>query len=389
VDESSASPGQLLAASRFLAAEGTYGLVWLDADLRATSRHGSLVTGVPLKTTIMRAMPVFVGLENDFAVLRQERGRSLVIPNIMIANAGVAGAGSHGLREGTRVNLSVYWIDEEGCYLLLVVRAGSQGDLEHRLAAEIRARSIAESEVAAQTRLVRRVNDELAIANSDLAEFASVISHDLRAPLRGLRYAAADARRAMIAGDSGAAVAHLERTLAQARRMGAMLTGLLDYARAGRKSDNVELVDTRALVGEIVESLRSTATQTFAIEGPWPSIVTVAEPLDIVLRNIIENAVKHHDRADGRIIVRSEEIGGSWLISVIDDGPGIALEWQKAIFQPFRQIADSDAVEGAGIGLALVKRTVERLGGTVEVHSNPTRERGTTFRVSWPATITA
>jgi hypothetical protein len=280
----------------------------------------------------------------------------------------------------------MYWMAGESCYVLLIARAVSRHDVAQRLAAETRKRLMAEEALAAKAQELARANAELAAANHDLAEFAYVISHDLRAPLRGLRYAATDAQAALVGGEAEAATEHLTRVIERARRMGAMLTGLLEYSRIGRKSDAAVVLDTRALAEEIAASSTEGSPHRITVEGTWPELETIAEPLDIVVRNLVDNAVKHHDGERGCIRVACEETADRLIITVADDGPGIEPEWHRAIFEPFKQIADADEAppDGAGIGLALVKKTVERFGGSVSVESDPARARGTTFRVEWP-----
>ncbi len=123
------------------------------------------------------------------------------------------------------------------------------------------------------------------------------------------------------------------------------------------------------------------------IEGFWPRLATLRTPLDVVLRNLLDNAVKHHDDPGGRITVAALETGAFWTFSVTDDGPGIPASWHKAIFLPFRRVSESHATEGAGIGLALIKRTVEHVGGSVTVTSDAPARRGTTFSVRWPKSL--
>jgi len=378
-DPTEASGERIVAAMRFLAEQGSRGMAWLDPQLRVVERFGWLTDGLTIGVRVDRTFDALVGLEDELLALKDLREPKPLV----LANIRTSGAGAHGLR----VTLSIYWIAADGFFLLVISRAASFAEIEYRLAAETRARAIAEAEVAAQARIVQRVNQDLEEANRDLEEFASVISHDLRAPLRGLRFAATDAKAALAAGHLATASAELERALALSRRMGSMLTGLLDYARAGRKSDVTETVQTGDLASDIVASLAAGSGQTIAIEGDWPTIQTVVEPLDIVLRNLIENALRHHDRDDGRIVVRARQEHDRLHISVSDDGPGISPDWHEAIFLPFRQIADSDDSGSAGIGLALVKKTVERFGGTIEVNSNPATARGTTFTVGWPLTL--
>jgi len=366
---------------QFLAQRGAWGIAWLDADLCVRERFGPLMNPLAVGTPVTATLDALLGLEDELKLLKARRqDEPMVLANVLPPGA---------TSRGERMTISVYWVVAEQQYLLLISRAAPFDEIEVRLAAEVRARAIAEAEVAAQARIVQRVNQELAAANRDLEEFASVISHDLRAPLRGVRYAATDAKAALSSGNVEAASSGIGRALALSHRMSAMLTGLLDYARVGRKSDVAEQIRTGDLVAEIVESIAAGCQQNIVISGNWPLITTVVEPLDIVLRNLIENAVKHHDRADGRIIVDAEVDGQRLLLSISDDGPGIDPAWHEAIFLPFRQIADTEDVDGAGIGLALVKKTVERFGGSIEVQSNPSIGRGSTFKVGWPLILPA
>lgn len=375
VDSSVASPERIVDAVGFLARRGAHGMAWLDGELRVSEQFGTMTEDLQPGVVVTAAIDALSGLDEEIFALKATPERALTIPNVLAAKA---------RSREERVNFTLYWMPEPRQFLLLITRASSFADIEYRLAAEVRARAIAEAEVAAQARVVSRINQELGAANRDLQEFASVISHDLRAPLRGVRYSATDSKAALEAGDTASAIAYIERTLAQSRRMSSMLTGLLDYARAGRKADALESVDTRELAEEIVDSIRAGRAHEINVEGDWPTIVTLAEPLDIVLRNLIDNAVKHHDRDNGRIIAHAELSADRLIISIADDGPGIDPQWHDAIFLPFKQVADSEEADGAGIGLAMVKKTVERFGGEIEVRSEPSVRRGATFRVGWP-----
>ncbi|MFM9943534.1 MAG: sensor histidine kinase [Hyphomicrobiaceae bacterium] len=373
---SSPSVATLMEAARFLADRRLYGLVWMDEALLAAEKFGELVDFVPIGKSVTQSVLPLLGFDEAIVTLRRRPNSSVAIPNVLMDSTE---------RDGLRMNLAVYWIPAESRYLLMVARAVSRLDIEVILAAQVRARAIAEADVVAKSRLIAKANEELTRANQDLQEFAFVISHDLRAPLRALRYFASDAAEAVAQADAQAAAAHLERVRDQAKRMAAMLTGLLEYSRIGRKLEALEKVDTEALIHEIVASIERSSTVQIDVEGKWPVIETLVQPLDIVLRNLIDNAVKHHDRSDGSIIVHAEDDDAHWIFSVADDGPGIHTEWHQAIFVPFRRIADTEnAPEGSGIGLALVKKTIEWFGGQITVLSDPSRQRGTTFRIYWP-----
>lgn len=369
----------IVTAAQFMADRNIYGVVWLDCELKAIEKFGALVDFIPIGTPVTQSVLPLLGFDDAIMALRRRPSSSVAIPNVLLDSSD---------RGGWRINIAVYWMPADGRFLLLVARAVSRLDIEVVLATQVRARAIAEADVVAKSRQIAKANEELSRANQDLQEFAFVISHDLRAPLRALRYFASDAAEAVAQEDAAAAAAHLERVRDQAKRMAAMLTGLLEYSRIGRKFEALERIDTRALIEEIIASVERSGTLQIDIEGNWPVIETLVQPLDIVLRNLVDNAVKHHDRGDGSIIVHAEDGGERWIFSVADDGPGIDPEWHQAIFAPFRRIADSDSpLEGSGIGLALVKKTVEWFGGEIVIHSNPGRERGTTFRIHWPKTL--
>ena len=163
-----------------------------------------------------------------------------------------------------------------------------------------------------------------------------------------------------------------------------MMTDLLEYARIGRVQEAVERVETGALIADIVTSLKPTTTLSLIVKGDWPAIDTAAAPLDLVLRNLVENAVKHHDRPQGQVVVSAVAAGGYIAFHIEDDGRGIPAEWQAAIFEPFRKVDDAHHPDSSGIGLALVKKTVTTLGGGIEVISAAPEVRGTTFVVRWP-----
>ncbi|MEL7544469.1 MAG: HAMP domain-containing sensor histidine kinase, partial [Pseudomonadota bacterium] len=123
--------------------------------------------------------------------------------------------------------------------------------------------------------------------------------------------------------------------------------------------------------------------------------VLALTPLDIALRNIIANAVRHHDRPTGHIdmtyerVWRDEATTGSqtWhVIQICDDGPGISSDDRELIFTPLVRLsaAQSNPVDGSGLGLAFVRRAFESVGGHVTVESDAPRTRGATFVISWP-----
>jgi len=228
---------------------------------------------------------------------------------------------------------------------------------------------------------------ELLRSNADLEEFAYLASHDLKAPLRGI------ANLVQWIGDDTAATANPETlenlTLLRNRvtRLQMLLDGLLAYSRVGRKHAAVEDVDVAVMVDDIVAMLTPPPGLVVAREGAMPMIRTHRAPLRVVLENLIGNALKHHDRTEGRITVAMRRVDGMVEFRVGDDGPGISPWFHDRIFMIFETLASREDVESSGIGLAVVKKKVEGHGGRIHVESAPPA-RGSTFVFTWKEAVT-
>lgn len=229
----------------------------------------------------------------------------------------------------------------------------------------------------------KRLELDLRQANANLEEFTYVASHDLRSPLRGI----ADLVE-WIQGDLGAdppaeVVRNLGRVSQRIHRMERLIDDLLSYARAGRAATEYEPVDLAALARGVLEIQPVPPGMTFDIELDVPPFQATKTPLETALRNLIGNAIKHHDRATGRIRIHGREDDSYCLISVVDDGPGIPGTAKERIFKLFQTLTATER-GGSGIGLALTKRIVEVHGGRIEVESPVADGRGSCFRFWWP-----
>lgn len=351
-------------AGELIASFGIFGIIWLDDALMVRDIYGKLVEfiakGQPLSDSVL---PV-VGLESEIQDLIHRPRYLLELPAVGFATEN---------ETIKKLNFTFFRNEIDGHPMAIAYRSSSQTDLELELSKQIRARLMAESEVMATSKALAR-------ANSDLESFAAVVSHDLKAPLRHMRYLA---DTLAVQCQDAATSSTLAAIKAQTLRMSSMLSTLLDYSSLGRKYEAIEPVDSRALVQAIATSLHQPGT-TIIIDGHWPVIATLKAPLDLVLRNLIGNALQHHDLLQGRVTVSCVEETAGLVISIADDGPGIDVKHHDAIFLPFRTLAPDDTSNSTGMGLAMVKRTVEAAGGTIAVHSTPDRQRGTTFTVHWP-----
>lgn len=226
---------------------------------------------------------------------------------------------------------------------------------------------------------------ELTRINDELNNFAYVSSHDLKSPLRGI-----DQLATWIREDLGEAVPeetreHLLLMRNRIKRMEMLLDDLLAYSRVGRNSDEIVVVNTHELVKDIFDLTASTKKIELRVIDTLPTLRTRKVPLELVLRNLISNAIKHHDKEQGTIEI-SARLGTHQVeFFVKDDGPGIELEHQQRVFGMFQTLKPRDEVEGSGIGLALIKKAVETAGGRVSVESDG--KNGCLFRFTWPANL--
>jgi signal transduction histidine kinase len=224
---------------------------------------------------------------------------------------------------------------------------------------------------------------ELERSNAALDEFAHAVSHDLKAPLRGIREYADVVLESVGSSPTQERRGELERIQALAERMRRMIEAALGYARAGRRSDRIEPVDTGRLLRELVEYLAPPQDVVIHIAPDLPTILTERVPFEQVFRNLLSNAVTYRRESGARIEVCAEEAGGHWRFLVADNGPGIGEAQQARIWRLFHTSRPGD---GTGLGLAMVKRIVESHGGAVRVRSAP--GAGATFEVEWPRRAT-
>lgn len=235
---------------------------------------------------------------------------------------------------------------------------------------------------------------ELERNTADLDSFAYVVSHDLRAPLRKLQ-ALGDVLAEEVAelrqtdGRAGHSVEIdecLERMSAQAERMDALIAGIHDFSRATAKEERIETISTRASI-EAVATTLGVPIDRLHLHGDFPTIRTWSVRFEQIMANLVGNAFKYHDRPDeAQIDVSVSGFGDYWLFSVRDNGPGIDPKHHERIFEVFEAIKVA-GIESSGVGLSIVRKSVENAGGRVTVESSP--GAGSVFRFTWPKDVAA
>ena len=223
---------------------------------------------------------------------------------------------------------------------------------------------------------------ELRRSNQDLDQFAYIASHDLKAPLRAI-----DHLSTWLLEDVGHLLPdrsheHLEKMRSRIKRMEGLLDDLLTYSRAGRFRGEAALVDMSEVVARVIETVSPPEGFTVHVDGELPMLYTYSAPLETVLRNLVNNAIKHHDQPNGTIRISARAMDEMVEFAVSDDGPGIDPAFHDRIFQMFQTLRPRDQVEGSGMGLAVVDKIVTSVGGTVKLESSA--GKGATFRFTWP-----
>lgn len=229
----------------------------------------------------------------------------------------------------------------------------------------------------------KRLESDLKQANADLQEFTYVASHDLRSPLRGIADLVEWMGQDLAAGQLDEVRHNLDRATVRIQRMESLIEDLLLYARAGKAGTDYQPTDLAALLHDIVTLQPPPAGFALDLALDVPVFQAARTPLETVLRNLIGNAIKHHDHPTGRIEVAARPDASHVLITVTDDGPGIPTQAFQRIFKLFQTLTSSRRGQ-SGIGLALCKRLVETHGGRIDVISPVADGRGACFRVWWP-----
>jgi PAS domain S-box-containing protein len=255
----------------------------------------------------------------------------------------------------------------------------SEGLMVLSVIVDISERKAAEQALTRQTRELQR-------SNAELEEFAYVAAHDLQEPLRmiasytellGQRYAGQlDAK----------ADKYIHYAVDGAKRMRHLINDLLVYSRVGTQGKPAQPVDSGALVGKVLESMRDPLQEAQADIscGMLPTVRADETQLGQLFQNLISNALKFRSQRPPQIRLDAAHRNGEWLFSVEDNGIGIEGQYADKIFQMFQRLHERGKYEGSGIGLAIAKKIVECHGGKIWFESQP--DQGTTFYFTLPDT---
>jgi signal transduction histidine kinase len=229
-----------------------------------------------------------------------------------------------------------------------------------------------------QAQLLQKLSE----INQELKDFAYIISHDLKAPLRAIR-TIADWLQADYADRLDAeGKEHLALLTNRVNRMQGLIDGVLQYSRIGRTEQGTVPVDLGRVVAEIIEDLDAPRHIAIGIESDLPTVDADPTRITQVFQNLLSNAIKYMDKPQGRIAVACAEQDGFWQFRVSDNGPGIEAKDFERIFKLFQTLARRDDSESTGVGLTITRKIVELYGGKIWVESEI--GQGSTFFFTFP-----
>lgn len=240
-------------------------------------------------------------------------------------------------------------------------------------------------EAEASKAIAEQRSIELARSNNDLDDFAYVASHDLKAPLRGIDQLATWVVEDIEEGNLEEIPNHLKMMRSRIRRLETLLNDLLTYSRVNHQQNNISEIDTSVLIHDLFMLVSPLNGFTLTVNGDLPSFSTFSVPFEQVIRNLLNNAIKHHHKAQGNIEVSCVEKEKFYQFTVKDDGPGISSSYHEDIFKMFKTLRPRDETEGSGMGLALIKKIVEHYSGQVKIESS--EGKGSTFYFTWPKNV--
>lgn len=234
---------------------------------------------------------------------------------------------------------------------------------------------------AAQKRS-QELMQELEFTNQELKDFAYIVSHDLKAPLRGIRSLAEWLHKDYLDKLDETGREQLEMLRNRTTRMHNLLEGILQYSRLTRRKEENTSINIKEVLMEVIDMLALPDNIDIVIENDMPVLILERTRIQQVFENLIGNAIKYMDKPRGQIRISCRNLGHFYQFSVQDNSCGIDARYFDRIFTIFQTLKPRDEFESTGIGLTIVKKIVENYGGKVWVES--TVGEGSTFHFTLP-----
>ena len=221
---------------------------------------------------------------------------------------------------------------------------------------------------------------DLQKSNKELNDFAHVVSHDLKSPLRGMNALVNWIKEDVLEFANDDMNQNFDHLLRRIDRMDLMINGILDYASIDKLEQESKKVDLNILVQDVMDGIHIPNHFTIEINNKLPIVQGHSYKFMQLFQNLISNAIKYCDKNKGLIKVDCVNRLDSWEFSVKDNGMGIEKKYQEKVFQIFQVLQESE--ESTGVGLSIVKKIIDFYHGRIWLESEP--NVGTTFYFTIP-----
>lgn len=246
--------------------------------------------------------------------------------------------------------------------------------------------NIVKAKVAVFEKLYRQrielhaANEKLVKTNKQLDEFVYIVSHDLKAPLRGISSLCSFIEEE-VGTPSGELKELLDMMKGRLGRMQNLIDGILHYSRMGNSLGDKEDFSVKDLIVNIIDLIDPADHISIEFPDTMPVLHSERVKMHEVFQNLISNALKYNDKEKGFVKISYNEFPDHFLFSVEDNGIGIREEHHEKVFQLFQTLVPKDKAESTGLGLTIVKKIVEQQGGKVTLESKV--NEGSKFSFTW------
>jgi signal transduction histidine kinase len=216
----------------------------------------------------------------------------------------------------------------------------------------------------------------------EMEEFVSSAAHDLRAPLRAVENLARWIEDDLGSSPKPELLENFVLIHSRLRRMNRLLDDYLIFSRVGRDEGSPETFNLDNLAREVVKIVEPRTGIIVEIQDRLPTVEASVAPIKQILIQLVSNALRHHDKAQGRVWIGANDLAKEFEILVKDDGPGIDPRNHERIFQLGQTLRSKDEIEGSGVGLALVRKIINRHHASIHLESS--LGQGSLFKLTWP-----
>ena len=221
-----------------------------------------------------------------------------------------------------------------------------------------------ETQILEYTRRLEKINKEL-------DQFAYIVSHDLKAPLRAITNLSEWIEEDLAEKMDETTEKNFSLLRSRIKRMEALIAGVLAYSRAGRiKTENLE-IDMNGFLQDVVYQISPPKHFQILIQEDLPTIYSEKLALEQVFANLLSNAIKYNDSENPSIKIGYAEKDSAYEFCIEDNGPGIDPAFHEKIFMIFQTLQSRDILESTGAGLAIVKKIITEKGGKIWIDSHP------------------